>query len=149
MAQDSQPPFNILLVDDEPGDVDLVKLALADGRFPCAVSVCINGKEAMRFLRKEAPRFADAKTPDLMLLDLNMPQMNGKEVLREMKADPALAAIPVVVLTTSDVERDVVASYDLGASGYIAKPIDMDHLFQAIHSVEEYWFGAVRRPPRP
>jgi CheY-like chemotaxis protein len=148
MAQATTSSFNILIVDDEPGDVDLVKLALAEGRFLCNTFVTINGKEAMSFLRKEEPRFADAISPDLVLLDLNMPQMNGKEVLRAMKADPALASIPVVVLTTSDVERDIVASYDLGAAGYIAKPVDMDQLFEAIHSVEEYWFSAVRRPPR-
>ncbi|MBF0325895.1 MAG: response regulator [Alphaproteobacteria bacterium] len=148
MQSNSDSRFNILIVDDEPGDIDLVRLALAEGRFLCHTMVAINGKEAMAVLRREAPRFTDAPTPDLVLLDLNMPQMNGREVLRAMKEDPLLANIPVVVLTTSDVERDIVASYDLGASGYIAKPVDMDQLFRAIHSVEEYWFCAVRRPPR-
>jgi CheY-like chemotaxis protein len=81
-----------------------------------------------------------------MLLDLNMPQMNGREVLKEMKADPQLAHIPVVVLTTSGVERDVSASYALGASGFVTKPMDMDEFFRAIRGVEEYWFGTVRRP---
>jgi CheY-like chemotaxis protein len=140
--------FKILIVDDEPGDVDLVKLALAEGRFICETHVAINGKEAMAFLTRQPPRHENAPQPDLVLLDLNMPQMNGKEVLVAMRADPTLASIPVVVLTTSDVERDVVSSYDLGASGYIAKPVDMDQLFNAIHSVEEYWFSAVRRPTK-
>lgn len=137
--------FNILLVDDEPGDIELTKLALADSQFRCQVTVAENGKEAMAVLRKEGA-YANAPTPDLMLLDLNMPQMNGREVLKQMKADAALSTVPVVVLTTSDVERDVVATYGLGASGYITKPVDIEDLFQAIHAVEVYWFSVVRRP---
>lgn len=139
------PTFDVLLVDDEPGDIELTRLALQDGRFLCNVHVAMNGEQAMAFLRKQPP-FTTVPTPDLMLLDLNMPQKNGREVLRDMKADPALATIPVVVLTTSDVERDVVSSYQLGASGYVTKPVDGDALFSAIRGIEEYWFGVVRRP---
>lgn len=146
MADNTIPPFQILLVEDEPGDVDLIKIALAEGRFICRVSTARNGVEAMEFLSK-APGLHDAApTPDLVLLDLNMPLMNGKEVLRAMKADAKLAHIPVVVLTTSDVERDVLASYDLGAAGFVTKPLDMEQLFRAIHGIEEYWFGVVRCP---
>ncbi|HLN25669.1 MAG TPA: response regulator [Patescibacteria group bacterium] len=147
MASQYKLPYQVLLVDDEQGDVELAKMALADCPFPCQVMVAGNGKEAMTWLRKQPP-YADAPTPDLVLLDLNMPQMNGREVLKEMKGDAALTAIPVVVLTTSDVERDVVATYNLGASGYITKPVDMDDLFKAVHSVTEYWFSTVRRPQR-
>ena len=148
MPADPLPPFEILVVDDEPGDVELVRLALAEGRFLCRTSVAINGRQALAFLRKEAPAHAEAPTPDLVLLDLNMPQMNGREVLAAMKSDPALARIPVVVLTTSDVERDIAISYDLGAAGYVTKPVDFDQMFQAIHGIEEYWFAIVRRPSR-
>jgi len=139
--------FQVLLVEDDPGDVELAKLALAQCAYPCQVTVAVNGKDAMAALRKLPPR-ADAPAPDLVLLDLNMPQMNGLEVLAEMHADPALAGIPVVVLTTSDVEQDVVASHDLGAAGFVTKPVDLDQLFQLVHSIAEYWFGTVRRPRR-
>ncbi|MGE5476666.1 MAG: response regulator [Bacteroidales bacterium] len=133
------------MVDDEPGDVELIRLAIAESPYPCKVSTAGNGREALELLRRNGtPEQAEA--PDLMLLDLNMPQMNGREVLKEMKADPQLAHIPVVVLTTSGVERDVSASYALGASGFVTKPMDMDEFFRAIRGVEEYWFGTVRRP---
>lgn len=140
-------PFEILLVEDEPGDADLVRLALDQGRFLCRVTVAENGREAMAMLRREAPH-RTAPTPDLILLDLNMPLMTGQEVLQAIKADPILAAIPAVVLTTSDAERDVFASYRLGAAGYITKPLDVGQLFAAIHSLEEYWFAVVRCPKR-
>ena len=139
--------FQVLLVEDDPGDVELAKLALAQCAFPCQVTVAVNGKDAMAALRRLPPR-ADAPAPDLVLLDLNLPQMNGREVLAQMRVDPALAGIPVVVLTTSDVERDVAACYDLGASGYVTKPVDVDELFRRVHAVAEYWFGTVRRPQR-
>ncbi|MBF0563132.1 MAG: response regulator [Alphaproteobacteria bacterium] len=137
--------FEVLIVDDEPGDVSLTKMALREGRFLCNIAVAVNGEEAMEILRKQPP-YADAPTPDLILLDLNMPQKNGKEVLKEMRADPDLVVIPVVVLTTSDVERDVVAAYELGASGYVTKPVEVDALFQIIRGIEQYWFSIVRLP---
>ena len=144
MSKLEAAPFEIMIVDDEPGDIELTRLALAEGRFICNITVAINGKEAMAMLRKQPP-YTEAPTPHLMLLDLNMPMKNGKEVLAEMKADPALSVIPVVMLTTSDVERDVVASYQLGASGYITKPVDVGGLFAAIRGTQEYWFAVVRR----
>jgi len=139
-------PFEILVVDDEPGDVELIKLALAESRFITNVTVACNGSVAMSILRKEGPAYLDVPTPNLILLDLNMPQMNGREVLKAVKGDSTLATIPVVILTTSDVERDIVASYQLGASGYITKPVDMDQMFRAIHGIEHYWFEVVTRP---
>lgn len=137
--------FDILLVEDEPGDAELVKLALSHERFPCHLMLAENGRTAMSILRKIAP-YQMAPTPDLILLDLNMPLMNGREVLKAMKADSSLATIPVVVLTTSDAERDVLSSYQLGAAGYVTKPLDIQQFFDAIHSLLEYWFSVVRFP---
>ena len=137
-------PFEVLIVDDEPGDVELIKMALAEGRFLCNVSVAVNGEAAMEFLRQS--QHGSTPTPDIILLDLNMPRKGGKEVLKEMKADGDLAAIPVVVLTTSDVERDVIASDQLGAAGYVTKPVDADSLFAVVRGVKDYWFGVVRIP---
>jgi CheY-like chemotaxis protein len=144
--ESTPPPFHILLVDDAIGDVHLAKMAIAESRFRCQVTVAENGNEAMTMLRRHSKAGTAATVPDLVLLDLNMPMMNGREVLAAMKADPALAAIPVVVLTTSDVERDIVSSYQLGAAGYITKPVNVEQLFKAIHGIEEYWFDIVRRP---
>lgn len=142
----SNPPkFEVLIVDDEPGDVELVRLALSASHFLCNTTIATNGEEAMKALRKQPP-YQDAPTPDLVLLDLNMPQKSGKEVLAELQSDPVLSVIPVVVLTTSDVERDIVASYRLGAVGYVTKPIDTESLFKAIRGIEDYWFAVVRRP---
>lgn len=146
MTPSQMLPFQILLVDDEPGDVELIKIALAEGRFLCNVQTAGNGVEAMTWMRREVD--AGNRVPDLVLLDLNMPMMNGKEVLKAMKTEPALARIPVVVLTTSDVERDVLASYDLGAAGFVTKPLEMDKLYEVIHGIEDYWFGVVRCPKR-
>ncbi|MBI5162887.1 MAG: response regulator [Magnetospirillum sp.] len=145
--QSSIEPFNILLVDDQPGDIELTRMAIAEGRFVCKTAIAKDGVEAMSYLRKEPP-FANAVDPDLVLLDLNMPRMNGREVLQAMKADPVLARIPVVVLTTSDVERDVLSSYDLGAAGFVTKPVDVTRLFEAIHGIQDYWFGVVTNPGR-
>ena len=137
--------FEVLIVDDEPGDVELTRLALTADHFLCNTTIARNGEEALKALRKQPP-YQSAATPDLVLLDLNMPQKSGKEVLSEMKADPHLAAIPVVILTTSEVERDVVTSYKLGAVGFVTKPIDTESLFKAIRGIETYWFSVVRRP---
>ena len=149
MQQNGVEPFEILVVDDEPGDVELIRAAIVEGRFICNVAVARNGLDAMTVLQKTAPEHTDAVTPDLVLLDINMPKMNGYDVLTAMRKDPKLARIPVVVLTTSDAERDVFRSYDLGASGFVTKPIDMDQLFSAIHGVQDYWFGVVRKPIHP
>ena len=142
-------PFEILIVDDEPGDVQLIRTAIIEGRFICNISVARNGVEALSFLRREAPSHTDAVTPDLVLLDLNMPKLSGYDVLKSVQADPDLARIPVVVLTTSEAERDVFQSYDLGASGFVTKPVDIERLFTAIHGVQDYWFGVVRKPIHP
>lgn len=142
------PLFHILLAEDLRADATLVRNALAEGKFLCSLDVVEDGEAALAYLRDET---AQARRPDLVLLDLNLPRLNGREVLQEMKADPELRSIPVVVLTTSDVERDVEASYSLGAVGYVTKPLDVGEFFAAIHAIEDYWFTVVRRPraPRP
>ncbi len=139
-------PFEILLVEDEPADAHLVKLALKKGRVLHGFHHVTDGVEALEFLRRQGERFREAPRPDLILLDMNMPRMNGREFLAAVKQDAALASIPVVVLTTSDVERDVVSTYQLGAGGFITKPVDMEQFTDAICQLEEYWFALVRLP---
>lgn len=136
--------FEVLIVDDEPADVRLLQMALRQGGYACNVVIASNGAEALDVLRDNAK--ARRPTPDLILLDLNMPQMNGREFLRHVKQDPGLRLSPVVVVSTSDAERDVVSAYELGAVGYLSKPVDIDDLFTAIRRIEDYWFGAMRRP---
>lgn len=141
-----QPIFTVLLVEDEAADADLVQMAFEEGRLLATLHHVVDGVEALEFLRREGERFADAPRPDLILLDLNMPRMNGREFLEAIKQDPDLRKIPVVVLTTSDVERDVVASYDLGASGYVVKPVDLDQFMKAIQGIKSYWVTVVKLP---
>ncbi|MFD1625816.1 response regulator [Azospirillum griseum] len=145
MIQNDSAPFDILLVEDDPADAGLAKRALREGRILCRVNHVRDGVEALEYLRRQ-DRYIGASRPDLILLDLNMPRLDGRAVLQELKADPELKTIPVVVLTTSDVDRDVNASYLLGANSFITKPMDMDAFFDAIKSVEEYWFRVVRLP---
>ncbi len=141
-------PFVILLAEDEPADAHLVKAALAENRIITDLHHVVNGREVLEFLRRQGPRFATAPRPDLILLDLNMPRMDGRECLAALKKDPALHSIPVVILTTSEVERDVVASYNLGASGYIAKPVDIQQFIAAVRHLGDYWIKLVRLPHR-
>lgn len=145
MINDNDSPFDILLVEDEPADANLVRAALRENKVHCNLHHVLDGVEALAFLRRE-DGFGDAPQPDMILLDLNMPRMNGREFLAAIKADAALQAIPVVVLTTSDVERDVVASYKLGAAGYITKPVDMEQFIDAIRQLGIYWFTLTRLP---
>lgn len=147
MTTDIQP-FVILLAEDEPADAHLVKTALAENRIMNELHHVVDGREVLEFLRHQGSRFANAPRPDLILMDLNMPRMDGRECLAELKKDEALRNIPVVILTTSEVERDVVASYDLGASGYIAKPIDIEQFIVAVRHLGDYWIKLVRLPHR-
>lgn len=138
-------PFVVLLVEDEPADAHLVKVALRENRLLTELHVAADGVEALEFLRRQG-RHADAPRPNLILLDLNMPRMDGREFLAVVKEDSELADIPVVVLTTSDVERDVTASYQLCAAGFITKPVDMEQFTAAIRGLGDYWFAVVRLP---
>jgi len=140
-------PIEILLVEDNPGDVRLTKEALKEGRFANIINVAVDGFEAMAFLRREG-KYANASRPDLILLDLNLPKKNGREVLAEIKADSDLKRIPVVVLTSSQAEKDIVATYNLHANCYITKPVDFEQFICVVRSIEDFWFAVVKLPPR-
>ncbi|MFZ2854118.1 MAG: response regulator [Rhodocyclaceae bacterium] len=140
--------FVILLAEDEPADAHLVKAALAENRILTDLHHVLDGREVLEFLRRQGPRFADVPRPDLILLDLNMPRMDGRECLAAIKHDEALRDIPVVILTTSEVERDVVASYSLGAAGYVTKPVDIQQFMDAVRHLGDYWIKLVRLPHR-
>lgn len=135
----------ILLLEDEPSDAYLVKMALKEGKVLAHLHHVVDGREGLDFLNK-AEKYAGVPRPDLIFLDLNMPRMNGCEFLTEIKADDRFKGIPVVVLTTSDVEKDVVHSYQLGATSYITKPVDMPQFIKAVQQIGEYWFSLVRLP---
>jgi chemotaxis family two-component system response regulator Rcp1 len=138
-------PIEILLVEDNPGDVRLEIEALKEARIIISPNVVGDGAEAMEYLRKKG-KFVNAKKPDLILLDLNLPKKDGREVLAEIKADDDLKRIPVVVLTTSKDEVDILRSYDLHANAYIIKPIDLDQFLNAIKKIEDFWLTVVRLP---
>jgi CheY-like chemotaxis protein len=139
--------LEVLLVEDDPGDVMLVRESFEDHKVGNILSVVTDGVQAMQFLRGEGA-FAGAHRPDLVLLDLNLPRKNGSEVLAEIKNDPSLATIPVVVLTTSEAEEDVVRSYKLHANAYITKPVDFDRFRDIVHQIDEFFVGVVKLPPR-
>jgi two-component system, chemotaxis family, response regulator Rcp1 len=138
-------PVEILLVEDNPGDSDLIIEFLDEARVTNHVSVVRDGEEAMDFLRRR-DRFAGAVRPDLILLDLNLPRKDGREVLAEIKADPLLASIPVVVLTSSSAEADIAKSYSLKANCYIIKPVDLNQFVGVVRSIESFWLTVVRLP---
>src|SRR5438094_3876380 len=140
-------PIDILLVEDNPGDVRLTVEALKEGKVLNTLSVARDGVEALAFLRK-AGKHGDAPRPDLILLDLNLPKKDGREVLAEIKADESLKRIPVVVLTTSQAEQDIIRSYSLYANCYITKPVDLDQFITVLQSIEDFWLTIVKLPPR-
>lgn len=138
--------IEILLVEDNPGDVRLTREVLRDGKLHNDLHVVEDGIEALAFLRRVG-NYTDAPRPDLVLLDLNLPKKDGREVLAEIKADSDLKRIPVVVLTTSKAEEDVFKAYDLHANCYITKPVDLDQFITVVRSIEEFWFTIVKLPP--
>ena len=138
-------PVEILLVEDNEGDIGLVEEVFEEGRINNNLSVAEDGDEAMMFLRKEG-QFANATRPDLILLDLNLPGKDGREVLKEVKEDDNLKKIPIVVLTTSKAEEDILKSYDLHANSYITKPVDFDQFINVIKSIESFWLEVVKLP---
>ena len=137
----------ILLVEDDWGDIDLTKEALEDSKLQVNLNVVRDGVEAMTYLYQEA-KYANAPRPDLILLDLNLPRKGGREVLQDIKHDDRLKHIPIVVLTTSDSEEDILKSYNLGANCYVNKPLGLKEFSQIVSSIEEFWFTIVKLPPK-
>lgn len=138
-------PVEILLVEDSPSDAAMTVAALRDGRIANHLHVVVDGEKAMDFLHQRG-EFGAAPRPDLVLLDLNLPRKDGREILAEVKADPELQAIPIIVLTTSAAEADVVRSYQLHANSYVTKPVGVDSFLEAMRGIEEFWLQLVRLP---
>ncbi len=141
-------PIEILLVEDNPGDVDLTIEALREARVHNELHVVSDGVEAIAYLRRQGAH-AGARLPDLILLDLNLPKKDGREVLAEIKSDPDLKHIPVVVLTSSDSERDVLQSYRVHANCYLKKPTDLERFLEVVRSIEDFWLVVVKLPRLP
>jgi CheY-like chemotaxis protein len=139
--------IEVLLVEDDPGDVLMTKEAFHDYKLSNQLHVVTDGAEAMEFLRRQGEH-TDAPRPDLVLLDLNLPRMDGGEVLQAIKSDPELASIPVVILTTSEAEEDVLRSYSLHANAYVTKPVDFDRFIQVVRQIDEFFVTVVRLPTR-
>jgi len=139
--------IRILMVEDNPDDIELTMEALKDAKVGNILKVVKDGEEALMYLRSEDP-FRGSPRPDLILLDLNMPKKDGREVLKEIKNDPSLRRIPVVILTTSQAEEDILHTYDLHANCYISKPVDFNQFLKVVRSIEDFWLTVVKLPPR-
>jgi len=146
MSDNQAQPVEILLAEDNPGDAKLTRKALEQGNVINNLDVVTDGVEALRYLRQE-DEYADRPRPDMVLLDLNMPRMDGREVLAEIKDDEDLRRIPVVVMTSSEAEEDIVQSYDLHANAYLTKPIDFDGFLDVVQRIEDFWLTVVKMPP--
>jgi two-component system, chemotaxis family, response regulator Rcp1 len=144
---ESPRDIEILLVEDNPGDVDLTTELFAASKITNRISVVADGVEAMAFLRREG-KYANAPAPDLMLLDLNLPRMDGRAVLEQIKNDPQLRTLPVVILTSSEAESDIARSYNLHANCYCTKPVRLEEFAKVIASIEDFWLKIVRLPAR-
>ncbi|NYF58695.1 response regulator [Micromonospora purpureochromogenes] len=147
MGQGAANPVRILVVDDDPGDVLMIEEALEDSEIDKVIDVVSDGQEAMEFLRREG-RHTEARRPDVILLDLNMPRMDGRQVLGEVKQDEDLRTIPIVVLTTSNADTDIVGSYTLQANAYVTKPIDLDDFNDVVRRIDEFFGRVVVLPKR-
>ena len=145
MFEEQTRPVHVLLVEDNPGDVRLMREALRNGRCGKNMDAVENGEEALAYLRREPP-FREVPKPDLIFLDLNLPKKDGREVLLEIKQDESLRRIPVVVLTTSEAERDILRAYDLHANCYVKKPTELDEYMEVIRACENFWLHIVRLP---
>ena len=145
MDIDTNSGIRILLVEDNPGDVRLTKEALKEAKMKNQLAVVDDGVEAMAYLRQEG-EYKEVLRPDLILLDLNLPKKDGRQVLQEIKLDPELKRIPVVILTTSQAEEDILRSYDLHANCYVTKPVDLDQFINIVKSINDFWFTIVRLP---
>jgi CheY-like chemotaxis protein len=137
--------IDVLLVDDDPGDTLMIREAFEHNKVRNALDCVADGVQAMQYLRREG-EYADAARPDLILLDLNLPRKDGREVLAEIKGDPALATIPVVVLTTSHAEEDVLKSYQLHANAYVTKPVDFERFIEVVRQIDEFFVTVVKLP---
>ena len=140
-----QDAIHVLLVEDNPADADLTGETLDTSKLKIDLSVAIDGVEALAFLRREG-EYREAPVPDLVLLDLNLPRKGGRELLQDMKSDPKLRHIPVVILTSSEAERDIVQSYSLGANCYVTKPVDLKAFQSIVQAVQDFWFTVVKLP---
>ncbi len=141
----TEKAVEILLVEDSPGDVRLTREALKESKILNHISVVGDGVEALSFLRREGDHDGAAR-PDVVLLDLNLPKKDGREVLAEIKGDPGLKRIPVVILTTSQAEEDILRTYDLHANCYITKPVDLDQFMKVVRAIEDFWLSIVKLP---
>jgi len=139
-------PIEILLVEDSPADILITREAFEEARLMNAIHVVEDGVQALEFLRREG-RYASAPRPDLILLDLNLPRKNGREVLAEIKADESFKIIPVIVLTTSNSSEDILQAYDLHANCYVVKPVGFENFLKAVQSIRNFWFSVVALPP--
>ncbi|GAA0678621.1 response regulator [Natronoarchaeum mannanilyticum] len=144
----SAEPIDVLLVEDNPGDVRLTEEAFAEAKISNDLHVVRDGESALDFVYRRGD-YESAPTPDLVLLDLNLPKIDGTEVLEEIKTDDALKRIPVIVLTSSSAEEDIVESYELHSNAYLTKPVDPDEFVELVQSFEEFWFTLVKLPPEP
>jgi chemotaxis family two-component system response regulator Rcp1 len=138
-------PVDLLLVEDNPGDVRLTKVALKDAKLKINMHVVGDGMEAMAFLRRQG-KYASSPRPDLIMLDLNLPKKDGRQVLAEIKGDPDLKRIPVVIVTTSKAEEDILKTYNLHANCYVTKPLDLDQFIAVVQSIEQFWLTIVKLP---
>ena len=138
-------PINVLLVEDNAGDARLIKEALLENKLSITIDRVTDGIEALEYLRNEG-QYKSVKQPELILLDLNMPRMDGRELLEIIKKDKKLKMIPVVILTTSSAEEDILRSYELHANAYVTKPVDLDQFIKIVHELEAFWFTIVRLP---
>lgn len=145
MTLNSDRPIEILLVEDNPGDVRLTQEVFKEGKIRNRLNVAWNGEEALAYLHREG-RFAAAARPDIILLDLNLPRKGGREVLAEIKADPKLRCIPVVILTTSQADQDITESYNQHANCYIVKPVELDQFITVVRTIEGFWLQIVKLP---
>ncbi len=140
-------PIEILLVEDSIGDIRLTEEAMKESKLKVNLHTVMDGVEAMEYLRREG-KFANEPVPDLILLDLNLPRKDGRQVLREIKEDPALRTIPVAILSISKAEEDILQSYNMHVNCYITKPLDMDRFIEVVKSIENFWFTIVTLPPK-
>ena len=146
MAQESGAPIEILLVEDNPGDVRLTQEAVREAKIRNTLNVVNDGEQAIAYVRRQGA-YADRPRPDLILLDLNLPRKDGREVLQDLKSDPDLHRIPVVVLTSSAAEQDILRTYDLYANAYVTKPVDLEQFMRVVSSIQDFWLNIVKLPP--